>query len=500
MDWTILSTSFTRLIIRHQKQLGINAVQAWYLMSCIEYTTTHTPDIAEFTGISQSTIRDLKHQVKAAGWMDENEGLEPLLVQLSDLEKQPMVAGVVSSDNLFFDNLGAWEQVMVLDGFTCRVCNYKWEPDCVRGFGVKKVVSSDSGDTFHNSRVVLCDHCIEEAKREEPKKRLAMYLKGREDRLKDRENSYLTDLEDKNLKKIRAKKGESTKSVPAVPAENKIGKNIVITKDMPEKADVSEPEKKSPPTPPPFKKLIGEETEDVNKRQDPSNQKQASDSKGWDEQSSPTVMPPIKRSKKSITPDKEGEPCEMDSSEAPLAKPPKDRGKKAEDARERWAKNLEKLETTPHEYWDTKMMRHYFEHERFKVFHYSGSDSKKITMPEKDKHINAIEAVLNYDIEEYIKFIPWVMKNWQSFWFGQDGFPSFRNVIAHLDDLMGEYKSGHIRENLAIKASGVSHVGVLEAPEKIELSQEELDEKEAERQRIKKEMDDRYGLPQQKPK
>ena len=481
MDWRILSTSFPRLIIRHQKKLGLKVSLAWYFIACVEYGTIDTSELAELTGLSISTIRDLKAQAKAAGWVDDHDGLNPFLMILSDLESQAIIAGTNSPMNLFFNSLGTWEQVMVLDQFSCRICNKKWTSECEVGFKVVKVAV---GDTFHSSRVVLCKHCLDKAKESEWQKRFSLYLKHRDDRLKDRDNSYLSDFEDEIIRKIRDKKNENVNSFQAGAAEKEFIHNVVDTTKGSKRVEVAEVEPPPPLINPPYNNKCENVFVD-NEKTSPANQKQVSDLQGEDGLCPPRVIPPKKRSKKSIKPENEEPVEEMTSSDTP-EKPNKE---KKERTAKKWSELIKQIETLEPEHWNTSHKLCYFEKEREKIYRFSGEHSRKESYPEKNQHITAIEDVLGCDIHEFIKFVPWIMQSWSKFWFGKDGFPTLRNVKTHLDDLIGEYRSSDVRENLAIKASGVCHVGVLEAPETIDITPEEMAAQEAKRLKIREEID-----------
>lgn len=478
-------------IIRLQKRLGISPQQVWFIMACSALENPNDTMLSEYTGVPRTSIRDIRKSLIDSGLMDEEWGLEGLF--------EAIVTGQgdsINPGNESFDSLTPHEKLMVLDQFECRVCHVKWRPDGPVRFRVGRLTKGEMLST----RVVVCEKCIGHLKDPDVLVRMGHYLRGREERLKDRQMTCLSNLEQENIATIRARAQDP--SLGKMPSCSATPSNItgfvtelVITNGKLVKT--SKPPLTIPPSlftqipslsnkknniraidslcglvvpresagasarmrargPRPSLEKLQTETQDQESQTGTAKSGQNGDGAAKYAVEEYLRVPSEKR-RGGIRPEDEDQDDGLIKSDKPIAVERKLKdvrmAKRREESKRRYAERIEFLSGCNEESeWKGGDYAKWFGHEfhRKHGYFYDGEN-----IAERNKHANLIaETVENLD--EYKRFVAWVMDKWYDFWWSDETTkPTSRNVASRLGELLAVFRDGGAYESLKSKAEGV---------------------------------------------
>lgn len=415
MDYLKILKLPSETLMEVQRQLNLNLSQIGYIHAYLFHRTDNLTELAEYTGVPRSTLRDTKQSLIDAGLLDKDRGILPLLDAIQHARTVTHQGQNASND--LFSALTSYEQILVLDQFMCRVCNKTREANPGCKYSIRKVAE---GENVFESRAVICSECAKRLDEEVVKENLEIWIRARRNWLEDREGTFLTDLEQDIISRIRSKNSDGV----------------------------------SPLTTPSTRKNFNNTNTELNS--EPSVGRLFPSEKGGEPPGSPQVSG--KKSKKSISSDDEEDVGGLESASEPTKhKPPKKKiGRKAELAKQRYEARVKHIEKTPPEEWTTMDLQLYFNEKIKKAF---GFSSKGLSASEKNKHT---DTILNgcADVEECLKFFDWVVVHWFEFWFADDkGPPTMRDIASRFEKLYGAFKDkGQARAIMAREGSVATHI------------------------------------------
>ena len=429
-----------------QKQLSLTANQIWYIATYWATPAEGDTELSEITGVPRTTIRDIRQSLADAGLFNERDGFTPLIARMAELRGERVAIQPMHPPTPPFESLDAYEQLLVLDQFTCRICFNKWNMNgsCGTGFRIRKVAD---GESVFASRAIICNDCTPALNDQNILDRLRLYLRHRSERLNSLSGHALTDLEYSCIMKIRAKKAGSN---PAAELSVATNSELVTTNSPADKLDAISDERASGLTR--ESAYVPDEVFRDNRvpraEHDTVNSgiallseaKTASESNG-----EPRAAASLGRGgkKKSISSAEEEPTEELENADVPKCHDvvrERKASKRAQAILEKNAKRLEKIRDIPYEEWTAHDMTIYFWDKHYRKYGYA---QNKEAVTERQKHVNDMLLSLEGSVAEFIKFTNWVMDNWHTLWFAHDDTtPTTRNVSSRMGDIMPVYFGG----------------------------------------------------------
>ena len=409
------------LLMKHQASLGLSWQQLGFIRACFIYKTVSPASLESHTGLAASTIKGIRKQLLNIGFLTKEYSFEPLVDKLVDLECK---IDIYDGQTLAYDTLSVYEKVMVLDNFTCRICNEnRWEEGTSLKFNIRRVV--ESGEMFI-SRIVVCNKCewknLSKAKTEMLQKSFTTRL---ETRIPLYEGNHLSAEEDRIIRASRDRKNSQNGGTESVPTN----KPELVTTNA---------DSESPPYVPPSsintKKLFK------------SNSIEVSGSVKTQNQASGASPPPLLVMKKkgiaASEDDESATPLEKSSSPGKQKsnRKPTKATKQAELGKKRFENRLKSMRETAIQDWTLDNCMMYFIVKRNEEF---GFFADKENIAENNKHLKVLINTTGGP-KEFKAFIDWVMDYWNEFWFNDDKAPRLRTIKGNLDDVYGRFKAGKI--------------------------------------------------------